>query len=228
MFLRYLYDQKIIKEKFGEMLPNIRIPKNAKLPSIWNFSDLNQLLNSIDINTNKGKRNFAIIMLGITSTLRASDIINLKLENIDFNNNVITIIQEKTKNEVVLPLMDQTKEALLDYIKNARPSNTNYSNVFLSCRSIARPITNSSALSSMLSKYSYQLGFKHNQKRGIHSLRHTTLNYLFNDNETSLTTLTEISGHSNPNSLNAYIKTDTKRLVEFTLNINDFDGDINE
>ena len=69
---------------------------------------------------------------------------------------------------------------------------------------------------------------KNNQKRGIHSLRHTTLNYLFNDNETSLTTITEISGHYNVDSLNAYIKTDIKRLSEFTLSIKDFGGEQNE
>ena len=87
---------------------------------------------------------------------------------------------------------------------------------------------NSSALSTMLKKYCNKLGLDYNQKRGIHSLRHTTLNYLFNDNETSLITITEISGHNNPNSLNSYIKTDLKRLSEFTLNINDFIGEVNE
>ena len=84
------------------------------------------------------------------------------------------------------------------------------------------------SLSCMLAKYSNKLSFNHNQKRVIHSLRHTTLNYLFNDTETSLTTITEISGHNNPNSLNPYIKTDINRLSEFTLNISDFGGDICE
>ena len=85
---------------------------------------------------------------------------------------------------------------------------------------------NTSALSSMLEKYSNKINLNKNQKRGIHSLRHTTLNYLFNDNETSLTTITEISGHYNADSLNAYIKTDKKRLSEFTLSLKDFGGDI--
>lgn len=228
MFLIYLFDNNIVNKNIGYLLPNIRKVKNAKLPSVWNFDDLNKILNSIDTNTNKGKRDLAIIMLAITTTLRASDIINLKLENIDFENNIINVIQEKTKSQVILPLMNKTKIALIDYIKNARPINTDYKNVFLSCRSIVKPIMNSSALSTMLNKYSNKLGLDCSQKRGIHSLRHTTLNCLFNDNETSLITITEISGHNNPNSLNSYIKTDLKRLSEFTLNINDFIGDINE
>lgn len=228
MFLKYLYDNNIIKNYIWNLLPVIKKTKNTRLPSIWNFDELNKLLNSIDTNTNKGKRNLAIIMLALTTTLRANDLISLKLNNIDFDNNIIKVVQNKTQNEVVLPLMDKTKNALLDYIENARPTNTIYNNVFLSCRKITKPLNNSSSLSTMIKVYSNALKFKNNQKRGIHSLRHTTLNYLFNDNETSISTITEISGHSNPDSLNAYIKTDIKRLSELTLNIRDFGGEDSE
>ena len=225
MFLRYLYDKKVISKKLENKLPTLKRPKNSNLPSVWNFAELNQVLNSIDKASKKGKRDYAIIMLAITTALRGCDIVNLKLNNIDFENNIITIIQEKTKREIIIPLMDKTKIALIDYINNARPNNTNYQYVFLSCKSTIKPIMNTSALSSMLKKYSDKINLNKNQKRGIHSLRHTTLNYLFNDNETSLTTITEISGHCNADSLNAYIKTDENRLSEFTLSLKDFGGD---
>ena len=227
-FLCYLFENNIIDKKLENQLPNIKKAKNSKLPSVWNFNELNQVINSINRTTNKGKRDYAIIILAITTALRGCDIINLKLNNIDFKNNIITIIQKKTKQEVTIPLMDKTKKALLDYINNARPINTKYQHLFLSCQSIVRPITSTSTLSTILKKYSNKIQLKNNQKRGIHSLRHTTLNYLFNDNETSLTTITEISGHYNADSLNAYIKTDIKRLSEFTLSIKDFGGEQNE
>ena len=227
-FLCYLFENNIIDKKLENQLPNIKKAKNSKLPSVWNFNELNQVINSINRTTNKGKRDYAIIILAITTALRGCDIINLKLNNIDFKNNIITIIQKKTKQEVTIPLMDKTKKALLDYINNARPINTKYQHLFLLCQSIVRPITSTSTLSTILKKYSNKIQLKNNQKRGIHSLRHTTLNYLFNDNETSLTTITEISGHYNVDSLNAYIKTDIKRLSEFTLSIKDFGGEQNE
>ena len=226
-FLCYLFENNIIDKKLENQLPNIKKAKNSKLPSVWNFNELNQVINSINRTTNKGKRDYAIIILAITTALRGCDIINLKLNNIDFKNNIITIIQKKTKQEVNIPLMDKTKKALLDYINNARPTS-NYPHIFFFFFAISRPITNTSALSTMLKRYSNKVGLTNNQKRGIHSLRHTTLNFLFNDNETSLTTITEISGHYNPDSLNAYIKTDAKRLAEFTLNIKDFGGDHDE
>lgn len=226
-FLNYLFENNIIDKNYKNQLPSIKRPKNSKLPSVWSFDELNQVINSIDRTSYNGKRDYAIILLAITTALRGYDIINLKLTDINFKENIITVIQEKTKREIIIPLMDKTKEALLDYINNARPTS-NYPHIFLSCNAISRPITNTSALSTMLKRYSNKIGLTNNKKRGIHSLRHTTLNFLFNDNETSLTTITEISGHYNPDSLNAYIKTDAKRLAEFTLNIKDFGGDHDE
>ena len=226
-FLNYLFENNIIDKNYKNQLPSIKRPKNSKLPSVWSFDELNQVINSIDRTSYNGKRDYAIILLAITTALRGYDIINLKLTDINFKENIITVIQEKTKREIIIPLMDKTKEALLDYLNNARPTS-NYPHIFLSCNAISRPITNTSALSTMLKRYSNKVGLTNNKKRGIHSLRHTTLNFLFNDNETSLTTITEISGHYNPDSLNAYIKTDAKRLAEFTLNIKDFGGDHDE
>lgn len=226
-FLNYLFENNIIDKNYKNQLPSIKRPKNSKLPSVWSFDELNQVINSIDRTSYNGKRDYAIILLAITTALRGYDIINLKLTDINFKENIITVIQEKTKREIIIPLMDKTKDALLDYINNARPTS-NYPHIFLSCNAISRPITNTSALSTMLKRYSNKIGLTNNKKRGIHSLRHTTLNFLFNDNETSLTTITEISGHYNPDSLNAYIKTDAKRLAEFTLNIKDFGGDHDE
>lgn len=226
-FLNYLFENNIIDKNYKNQLPSIKRPKNSKLPSVWSFDELNQVINSIDRTSYNGKRDYAIILLAITTALRGYDIINLKLTDINFKENIITVIQEKTKREIIIPLMDKTKDALLDYINNARPTS-NYPHIFLSCNAISRPITNTSALSTMLKRYSNKVGLTNNKKRGIHSLRHTTLNFLFNDNETSLTTITEISGHYNPDSLNAYIKTDAKRLAEFTLNIKDFGGDHDE
>ena len=226
-FLNYLFENNIIDKNYKNQLPSIKRPKNSKLPSVWSFDELNQVINSIDRTSYNGKRDYAIILLAITTALRGYDIINLKLTDINFKENIITVIQEKTKREIIIPLMDKTKDALLDYINNARPTS-NYPHIFLSCNAISRPITNTSALSTMLKRYSNKVGLTNNKKRGIHSLRHTTLNFLFNDNETSLTTITEISGHYNSDSLNAYIKTDITRLAEFTLTIKDFGGDQDE
>ena len=63
--------------------------------------------------------------------LRISDVINLRLSNIDFNNNIISIIQYKTDNKLVLPLIDKVKYPLLDYLKSVRPNDTALDFIFI-------------------------------------------------------------------------------------------------
>ncbi len=162
-------------------------------------------------------------MLAMTTAMRGIDIINLKLQNINFDKNLITFVQEKTKTEITLPLLTSTKEALLNYINNARPSTSNYQNVFLTVNTIPKPLCNTSALYSIIKKCCKGLNINLNQKRGIHSFRHTVLNYLFNDEKTSVITITEISGHNNPDSLNSYIKTDLVRLKECVMDLTEME-----
>lgn len=221
-FLDYLYNQNMINRNFSINIPNIKLVKNNKVPSIWSFNDVKILLDSIDKTTPKGMRNYAIILLAVTTSMRGCDIINLKIQDIDFKNNIINFIQEKTKKSIELPLLSSTKNAIANYLLNARPKSC-YDNVFLTLNPIPKPLENTSSLTCMIDSYIKNLNLNTNQKRGIHSFRHTVLNCLYNDYETSLTTITEISGHNNPESLHFYIKTDISRLKDFTLNIKDFE-----
>ena len=215
-FLDYMYEKNIINDNLSLLLPNYKIVKNDNIPSIWDLKEAKLLLESIDRSDAKGKRNYAIIILALTTSMRGVDIINLKIQNIDFRNDKISFIQEKTKIAIELPLLHSAKEAIKDYILEARP-NADYDNLFLTLNPIPKPIKTTCALTDMIKRYVEQLNLKTNQKRGIHSFRHTVLNYLFNDEETSLTTITEISGHINPESLQAYVKTNIDRLKELTL-----------
>lgn len=221
VFFDFLYENNYIEKKLSLLIPNIKHVKNTKIPSIWNFKDIKILLNSIDKSTKIGKRDYAIIILAITTSMRGCDIVNLKISDINFKDNTISFIQKKTKNSVTIPLLKITKEAIKDYLLDAR-AKTNYNNVFLTINN-PRPISGAGALTNMIMKYVSKTNLTTNQKRGIHSFRHTVLNYLFNDNETSIITITEISGHIKPESLQSYIKTDLKRLREFTLSRKDFD-----
>lgn len=218
-FLRYLFDTSLLNEDFSIKIPNLKIVNHDKIPSIWNLSDVKKLLANIDTNDNQGKRDYAIILLAMTTAMRGIDIINLKLQNVNFDKNLIIFVQEKTKTEITLPLLTSTKEALLNYINDARPNTSNYQNIFLTVNSIPKPLRSSSALYSIIKKYCKSLDINLNQKRGIHSFRHTVLNYLFNDEKTSVITITEISGHNNPDSLNSYIKTDLVRLKECNMDL---------
>ena len=97
------------------------------MPSYYTIDEINQILKQVDRNTKKGKRDFAILLLAIVYGLRNSDIVHLKKENILWNENKIELVQYKTKRLLELPLTENVKYSLLDYLKNARPKiNTPY------------------------------------------------------------------------------------------------------
>ena len=221
LFLNYMYENKLINNNYSFRLQTYRVGKNSIIPSIWKDDEIINILNQINRDTIIGKRDYAMIYLAILTCLRSSDIVNLKLKNLNFKNKTLSIIQQKNHKEVIIPLCDSLIECLIDYLKNSRHLNNN-EYLFLSTNNKK---LNSTSTYEILNRYLYKTGIDlKNRKKGFHSFRHTTLNNLFNDKETSLTTLSEISGHSNIESLNSYIKVDITRLRECTLTFNDFGG----
>ena len=59
-------------------------------------------------------------MLASRLGLRSSDIRNIKFEDIDWDKNCITLIQQKTKRKIELPLIADVSNAIVDYLKNER------------------------------------------------------------------------------------------------------------
>lgn len=66
-------------------------------------------------------RNKALCTLAIETGLRAVDICNLKLLDIDWKHDCITIIQQKTSKPLSLPLTESVGNTLIDYLLQERP-----------------------------------------------------------------------------------------------------------
>ena len=80
-----------------------------------------KILDSIERESIKGKRNYAMIMMAYSTGLRGIDIVNLKFESIDWNRHEFHIVQEKTGKALALPFNTATGNAIADYILRARP-----------------------------------------------------------------------------------------------------------
>lgn len=134
-----------------ESLPDIKYIRTKELPSVFTYDEMKRIVDSIDRNSAIGKRAYAMIMLAAKYRLRASDVVNLKFANIDWENKIIRINQEKTKRTVELPLLPEVGNAILDYLKNAR-RKSNLPFVFLNIKGPVTPIT-SSAFYNILNYY---------------------------------------------------------------------------
>ena len=96
----------------------IKSPKNEKkLPIYLTSEEIEKLFYSIDTSNYFGKRNYLLLMLLYDTGVRVSELINIKLNNIDFANRSIKIIGKGDKERLVY-FTDETLILIDDYIKN--------------------------------------------------------------------------------------------------------------
>jgi integrase len=70
-----------------------------------------------------------MILLALCLGIRRSDIVNLKFNNINWHNDTITFIQQKTKVPVTLPFLTNVGNSLIDYILNSKVDSA-YDEIF--------------------------------------------------------------------------------------------------
>lgn len=78
--------------------------------------ELKTIFDSIDTTTKIGRRNLTILTLLYDTAARASEIINIKIEDIHLEEKYIILTGKGNKQRIV-PIMDQTKELLISYYK---------------------------------------------------------------------------------------------------------------
>lgn len=109
----------LIKEELIEKDPTVDLtfPKNERrLPQVLTIEEIEKLINVIDNKTVKGKRDKAIIELLYSSGLRVSEIINLKINDLDFENNYLKCFGKGSKERIV-PFGELAKTYIIDYLK---------------------------------------------------------------------------------------------------------------
>ena len=116
----FLYATGQVSTDYCELL-SFTVNRERKVFPSLPKSDIARLLDSIDRTNVKGKRDYAVMMLGTVLGIRACDVVTLKLTDIDWQRGEIRILQSKTSAPVSLPLTQDVGEALQDYILNARP-----------------------------------------------------------------------------------------------------------
>lgn len=216
-YLRYLHVNGHTGRDLSRSIPNDAYRSIKKIPSVYSKGEIVALCSYVDRANPLGKREYAILMLLSRYGLRVSDVASLSLDNIDWVNCKISVVQYKTGNLVELPLIDEVGRAIIDYIKYARPK-TELRTVFLSGISPIRPLT-TMAISQMVTKAFKRAGIKANgRKRGAHTLRHSLASLLLEE-QVALPVITEILGHKDTESTKDYLAIDVSGLRKCALDV---------
>lgn len=216
-FTNYLYVNNLNNNYIGH---NLFIANKSRdlTPEYFSKKELQQILNRIDIHKKNGKLHYLVILLLITYGLRIGDIVNLKFENIDFEKDTINIIQAKTQKELTLYLAEQVKYAILDYVKNERPSDIDNQYIFITIHRPYRPYTFSNIDSVIVNLIKKSGVNTEGKKLGSRIFRHSLATNMINNN-ISLNGIQSILGHTTSNTTAKYITRDINKLELLTLEV---------
>jgi len=161
-------------------------------------------------------RNKAIVTLSLLTGIRAVDIVNLKVSDIDWVSDVICISQSKTNEPLVLPLLPVMGNAIAEYIVNERPK-TDSPYVFLSCNAPHKPLKGHASCYAVIKNIFSLAGIRTgNELKRTRLLRHHMTSKMLKKG-VAIQTISLTLGHVNPNSVNIYLTTDEKKLRKCTL-----------
>jgi integrase/recombinase XerD len=177
------------------------------------------LLESADRTTASGKRNYAMLLLALQTGLRSTDIINLKLGDIHWESNTIEILQAKTGNLLVLPLLTEVGNAIADYILKGRP-DSQQPYLFLRSKAPYQKMAGHPSCYKISCKLMKAAGIRQGegQRKGFHCLRHALAARLLAA-ETPLPIISSILGHRNKESTKVYLSTDLEHLRTCALSL---------
>ncbi|MFC2173080.1 site-specific integrase [Acidobacteriota bacterium] len=163
-----------------------------------------------------GKRDYALLLLLVTYGLRISDARGLCLDDIDWRHDRLSICQRKTGEPLLLPLTPEIGQALITYLREARPS-TPHRQVFLTVRVPHRPFSSNRAPVWIVRKYIDRANVS-GIHRGPHVLRHSMASRLLQAGH-PIKFIADLLGHRSIESTFIYTKVDVDHLREVALDL---------
>jgi len=220
--LQYFYKAGVCSEDLSAYVPMVRYYAKAKLDKVWSEEEIEQMLNAIDRANHTGKRDFAIMAIAANLGLRTSDISGLTIENFDWNQGCINLVQQKTSEPLTLPLTEQIGKAVIDYWMNGRPI-TVARELFVEHTLPYQKLTKG-LLYHIFNKYYARSGItaSEGRKHGLHSLRHSLASRLL-EKDTPVNVIGNILGHVNQNSASSYLRIDIEKLRHCSLEVPDYE-----
>jgi site-specific recombinase XerD len=217
IFFRHLHEHQLLSVDYSRIIPKDNYTNQPKLPSTFTAGEIKALLKAVDRGSPRGKRDYAILLLATKLGLRASDICELRFENINWESNILTIKQYKTGKTLSLPLLPEIGNAIIDYLKHGRPVSKE-SRCFIHVQAPYDRI-HTSDLGNMVRKYITLAGVScSNRRHGPHALRHSFASALLRAKAT-LPVISEALGHKSITSTMFYLRIDINSLRKCALEV---------
>ena len=208
-FYEYLIFEKYIKNNPLSLIESPRISR--KLPDTLTIKEIDLLISNINISTNEGERNIALIETLYGCGLRVSELISLKISDLFFSEGFIKVTGKGNKQRLV-PISDLNKRVIKSYMDNSRKKlkieEKSKDILFLNRRGKKLSRAMIFTIIKRLAKLS-------DIKKNIspHTFRHSFATHLLK-NGADLKTIQQLLGHQSITTTEIYMHIDNKMLVK--------------
>jgi integrase/recombinase XerC len=183
----------------------LKIAKTVQVP----FSE-KEILEVFKINDEddfKSVRNKLIIELFYATGIRRSELINIKISDIDFNNETVKILGKRNK-ERYIPLLKIVQKSIQNYLNYRLKINTKESYLFVTLK--GKKVYNT-LVYRIINNYFSKVSAK--VKKSPHIIRHTFATHLLNEGA-DLNAVKELLGHSSLASTQVYTHSSLGKIKE--------------
>ena len=204
-YFKYLESEGIIKDNFMRLISNPKLEKT--LPNYLNYDDLEKLLNYPDISNKYGLRDALILEMLYSTGVRVSELANIRLNDIDFNDRKILILGKGNKERYVY--YGSKCEKLLD--KYLKMDHRDSSYLLIGKKSDR---LNEREIRSIVTDSAKRAGI--NIHVSPHTLRHTYATHMLNDGA-DLKSVGDLLGHESLSTTQIYTHVSSERLRQVYL-----------
>ncbi len=208
VFAKYIHRERLA---VSDLSGTIELPRSyslSRLPRSITWDEVGKVLQAVDCRTSIGKRDYAILMLLVTYGLRAKEVAELTLDDIDWERERLLITERKNGHSTAYPLSTQVGNALLEHLKSGRLTG-NDRHLFFRSRPPYHPLR-PAAVAVCATRYLRKAGIS-TRHPGSHTLRHTCVQRLM-DAGFPLKVVGDYIGHQSAESTKIYTKTTVEPL----------------
>lgn len=204
-FFNYLKREGTLKVNPAE---NISFPKkDKKLPRFLEVNEINYFLDNIKGDRLEDIRDKAILETLYSTGIRVSELVNLNVQDVDFQNSLIKVLGKGSKERIV-PIGSKALDSIENYIKNRKSKFNNNEVLFVNKK--GKKI-NVRTVRYRLNKLTIKYGLS--KHISPHSIRHSFATHLL-DKGADLRSIQELLGHANLTTTQIYTHVTTERLKE--------------
>lgn len=202
-FFRHAQGSGRCRPGLASAIMSPRVYRYRSIPGELSWEDVKRLLALTQGDRPDDIRSRAILVLLAIYGLRSGEVVGLRLEDFDWDQEVLTVRRGKGQRTRTYPLCRLAGEAVLRYLKEVRPRSL-HREVFLTFRAPIGPLTRS--LQHIVSPRLRALGVTLSHY-GPHILRHACASHLL-EQGLSLKEIGDYLGHRDPESTRLYAKVD--------------------